>query len=124
MGESSRFFKGAFLGGATALVGAALLSPKAKNALRKDMHDKINGFTKQYPEATEFVKNKTGDVLDCLEIIKENLNKYTDGKFDSWLNKTFDQPTSFEETSVKMTDELPKEEDIVLTMDNFVTSDQ
>ena len=120
MKDTGGFLTGAFLGGATALVGAALLSPKAKNDLHKDMKHKVNKLSKQYPEATKFVKSKTNDVFDCLEIIKNSLNKYTDGKFDDWLDQTFDPFASFEENSVEIADELPvlqeKEEDIILTM--------
>ncbi|MDR0614656.1 MAG: hypothetical protein LBF82_01645 [Lactobacillales bacterium] len=120
MKETGGFLTGVFLGGATALVGAALLSPKAKSDLHKDMKHKVNKFSKQHPEIAKFVKSKTNDVFDCLEIIKNSLNKYTDGKFDNWLNQTFEPFTSFEENSVEIADELPalqeKEEDIVLTM--------
>jgi len=120
MKDTSGFLTGAFLGGATALVGAALLSPKAKSDLHKDIKHKVSKFSEQHPEVTKFVKSKTNDVFDCLEIIKDSLNKCTDGKFDNWLNQTFDPFTSFEENSVEITDELPtlqdEEEDIVLTM--------
>ncbi|MDR1473130.1 MAG: hypothetical protein LBI41_00995 [Lactobacillales bacterium] len=116
MKDTGGFLTGAFFGGATALVGAALLSPKAKS----DMKHKVNKFSEQHPEVTKFVKSKTNDVFDCLEIIKNSLNKYTDGKFDNWLDQTFDPFTSFEENSVEIADELPilqeKEEDIVLIM--------
>jgi gas vesicle protein len=122
MKDTGGFLTGAFLGGATALFGAALLSPKAKSDLHKDMKHKVNKFSEQHPEVTKLVKSKTNDVFDCLEIIKNSLNKYTDGKFDNWLDQTFDSFTSFEENSVEIADELPilqekeEEEDIVLTM--------
>ncbi|MDR1522152.1 MAG: YtxH domain-containing protein [Streptococcaceae bacterium] len=120
------FLTGAFLGGATALVSTALLSPKAKNELHKDIKYKINKLAKQHPEVTEFAKDKINNMFDCLKIIKENLNKCTDGKFDNWLKKTLNQSGFFEENTINIDGEstTSQEEDIILTMDNFAADKQ
>ncbi|MDR3157004.1 MAG: hypothetical protein LBT69_03725 [Lactobacillales bacterium] len=107
MGKKSKFLTSTILGGTAILATSALLSPKVRKELQKGTKKKMNDFSKQFPETTEFVKEKIASATHLLDILKENLNELRNG-----------EPNSFS-TSSEEVKEKPKE-DIVFSIDDFV----
>lgn len=106
MGKMSKFLTSTILGGTAVLATSALLSPKVRKELQKTCKKKMDDFSKQFPETTEFMKEKAASATHLFDILKENLNELKNGE------------SNLISTSSEEVRETPKE-DIVFSIEDF-----